>query len=309
MSMNIRFVNAPVANLWSDPEALTDIDKRFIEKKLTVEEWFSQLPIQHRSTFGRVESQLLYGEPVVVEEDLGDWLKVCAVGQFTVKSNYGYPGWIPAFQLTHEPVYHYKYKEGPLVYVTSKLSILKTNSNAIELSFMTKLPYIEKFEDEVAVLLPNGEKGTLRSEDIRIKNINDWDEDIDLNAVANQFIKVPFVGGGTSSYGYDCSGLVCRLLELKGIMIPRDVNEQIKYGKRIEKDMIQPFDLLFFCTNPKNSQQITHVGVYLGDDKFISARRTGLPIKLNDINDSFYSQTFWGAIRYDGAEDLNVYKV
>lgn len=99
-----------------------------------------------------------------------------------------------------------------------------------------------------------------------------------------------YLYGGTSKNGIDCSALIQQLYKEKfNIKLPRTTNTQVKLGKQIEEkiEVWKPGDLLFFKVN----HQTNHVGVYIGDKKFIHAGRT-TGVTISKYN-NYWSKKFW----------------
>lgn len=88
-------------------------------------------------------------------------------------------------------------------------------------------------------------------------------------------------GGNTPESGMDCSGFIRYVFKKSmGITLPRTVAEMARVGKRISLSEIQPGDLIFFNTLRTNS----HIGMYIGNNKFIQSPRTGEQIQVSDLN-------------------------
>jgi hypothetical protein len=101
-------------------------------------------------------------------------------------------------------------------------------------------------------------------------------------SVAKQLMGVPYLWGGTSSKAVDCSGMTKTAYFSQGIILARDASQQARYGEHPDfNDLpgLVPGDLLFFG---RSAQRITHVGLYLGNDKYINAA-AGL-VRINNIN-------------------------
>ena len=106
-----------------------------------------------------------------------------------------------------------------------------------------------------------------------------------------------YVWGGTTPEGFDCSGYVQYLYKKHHINLPRTAWEQSKKGQQIERDELQKGDLLFFLTDKKRGIPITHVGIYLGNGKFIHAASKKKGIIISPLTHGSYAETFVSARR------------
>ena len=90
----------------------------------------------------------------------------------------------------------------------------------------------------------------------------------EMIAHARRFLGLPYTWGGTSSFGYDCSGFMQMLCRRRGVMLPRDADPQARGTacEPVEKEDLQPGDLLYFGS----AKRITHTGMYIGDGEFIN---------------------------------------
>jgi cell wall-associated NlpC family hydrolase len=97
--------------------------------------------------------------------------------------------------------------------------------------------------------------------------------------LAEQYIGTPYVWGGESPGGFDCSGLLQFVWGKMGVQIPRTTFDQINAGRKVAKKNLQPGDAIFFGTrdNPH------HVGMYIGNGKFIEAPFTGARVRISNI--------------------------
>lgn len=118
----------------------------------------------------------------------------------------------------------------------------------------------------------------------------------DLISTAMGFLGVPYRRGGTDSLtGFDCSGFVVALYkESLGLVLPRTAAEQANSTQSIDVADLQPGDLVFFNTMRRT---FSHVGVYVGDGKFIHAPRTGAQVRVEDMGISYWQTRFNGARR------------
>ncbi len=114
---------------------------------------------------------------------------------------------------------------------------------------------------------------------------------------AKRFLGLPYTWGGTSSYGYDCSGFSQMLGRRRGVNMPRDAQPQADWSGLIAVDRkdLQPGDLLYFGGSEK---KITHTGIYMGDGKFINATTHVTPmVRIDDLNDAYWSKLLVAARR------------
>lgn len=109
----------------------------------------------------------------------------------------------------------------------------------------------------------------------------------DIVNYAKQFIGAPYVYGGESASGFDCSGLVQTVFQHFNISLPRTAAEQAQVGRVISKSDLQPGDLVFFNTT---GAAFSHVGIYVGNGQFTSAT-TSKGVRICDVNSPYY----WGA--------------
>ena len=113
---------------------------------------------------------------------------------------------------------------------------------------------------------------------------------------AERFVGIPYQwGGDTVVDGMDCSGFTRAVYNLCGISIPRTSREQYKVGNAISKADLRDGDLVFFGNSESS---INHVGIYIGNGKFVHAPRRGEEIRTAGIEESYFERRFVGARRY-----------
>ena len=106
--------------------------------------------------------------------------------------------------------------------------------------------------------------------------------------------------GGSEKTGFDCSGLVKNLFSKFNIELPRTSREQFKQGEIIDRDKLAPGDLVFFSSGGSHP---THVGVYIGNDKFLHAARKARKVIVSDLNKIWYAMRYLGARRVPDLEE------
>jgi cell wall-associated NlpC family hydrolase len=127
------------------------------------------------------------------------------------------------------------------------------------------------------------------------------DKASELVVTAMGFLGVPYKRGGNSfDHGLDCSGFVRLIYEQTvGMVLPRRSAEQAAATTPIEKSELQPGDLVFFNTLKST---FSHVGIYVGDHKFIHSPRSGAVIRVEDMRVAYWQQRFDGARRVDASK-------
>ncbi|MEO7242590.1 MAG: C40 family peptidase [Variovorax sp.] len=130
------------------------------------------------------------------------------------------------------------------------------------------------------------------------------DRAADLVGNALEAIGVPYRSGGSSAEsGFDCSGFVRAMFdETVGLMLPRRAEEQAAATTKIDRGELKPGDLVFFNTMRR---AFSHVGIYLGDNKFIHAPRSGGRVRVEDMSIAYWQRRFNGARRVEaGAHEV-----
>ena len=118
----------------------------------------------------------------------------------------------------------------------------------------------------------------------------------DLVVNAMGFLGVPYKRGGSSAEtGFDCSGFVRAIYQQTvGLVLPRRADQQAASTQVIDKKELQPGDLVFFNTMRRT---FSHVGIYVGDGKFIHSPRSGSEVRVEDMRQSYWQRRFDGARR------------
>jgi len=106
-----------------------------------------------------------------------------------------------------------------------------------------------------------------------------------------------YVWGGTTPQGFDCSGYVQYLYKKHNVNLPRTAYAQSKRGEAVDINNLRKGDLLFFLTDKKRGIPVTHVGIYLGNGKFIHAASKKKGIIISPVHSGYYANKFVSAKR------------
>lgn len=119
----------------------------------------------------------------------------------------------------------------------------------------------------------------------------------ELVSTARRFLGVPYRWGGESARnGFDCSGLTMVVYRLNGLNLPRNSAWQFDHGRPVGKKDLKRGDLVFFATN--GGRRVSHVGMYIGEDRFIHAPRAGRNVSIARLSNSYFRKRFLGGRTY-----------
>jgi gamma-D-glutamyl-L-lysine dipeptidyl-peptidase len=293
-------VAVSVATLWTSPTAPRSIDTAAIGSPADPTAWLSGLSTAgRRGLNGRVESQVLLGQQVVVLERRGDWAKVAVPGQPSPKATEGYPGWIPAGQLVESAGTEAASETVVKRRTAWAYADAARTDRVVKLSYGTRLPVLERSGRSVSVTGPDGRTLWLPTARVTVVAPGAPSRRPTRAAVvaeARRFLGLPYLWGGTSGFGFDCSGLTHAVYAQLGITIPRDATPQFAEGRGIRTlKGLRRGDLVFFRDA---SGALHHVGIYVGRGRMIHAPRTGQPVQYASITTGLWRREFAGGRRY-----------
>ncbi|WP_085994062.1 C40 family peptidase [Oceanobacillus senegalensis] len=294
--------NVQVATVWTNPQSAREMDRDGTENPTNMEKWVTELTDKEKVALcdeNRIQSQLLYGEPVLVTEIRDGFAHVIIPSQPSKKDGRGYPGWVPAKQLAQ--VNKVEWVKPLTAAVQTKHAWLETSEGEKEmmLSYLTMLPVEAVGDNRVEVQTPSGKK-YLPKDAVHVFSTEEGVDPGDGEAVvkaAEGHLGLSYFWGGMSAFGYDCSGLSYAAHKANGYRIPRDAGDQAKAGKPIPLDAIRPGDLLFFAYE-KGKGRIHHVGISTGDGKMIHAPQTGKGVEIISLKGTKYEDELCVARRY-----------
>ena len=188
---------------------------------------------------GRIETQALFGEPVRILAQRGSWTQVAVTDQPTPKDRLGYPGWVPTRQLTASPTFGGGCPRRIARSATSTRVAARRRPPSSSSASERACPRSGTSGSEVEVATPTGAIGGCRLGRSRLR-VGRRDPDSDrrqqLVATARLFLGVRYLWGGTSAFGFDCSGLVNLIYRVNGIVIPRDADAQALAGRPVARE-------------------------------------------------------------------------
>ncbi|HGY56067.1 MAG TPA: hypothetical protein ENK44_10210 [Caldithrix abyssi] len=229
--------------------------------------------------------QAIMGDVVRLLKKDKDW--------YLVQTSYGYLGWMTRYSLVRvDRSGKQEWENSPRVRVTVLETFIyqKRDKNAFPVSdavMNMTLRLIKKEANWTAVLLPDGRKGFIPSADVGQLTADIKPTRASIVRLAKRMTGIPYLWGGNSTKGNDCSGFTHTIYLAHGINLPRDARQQALVGEKItplpDFSNVLPGDLLFFGSG----ERITHVGISLGGYDFIHQDRDVNISSFNEQADNY----------------------
>lgn len=263
--ISTQIVVVPVANMYSGPSDQTD-----------------------------VVSQAIYGSNVTLLTARGEWCRIQTADH--------YKGWVPSRHLRLVQSGAGYATAGTVVQVVSLFANVYREPDVTKHKPVLTIPFESRLEvipDDASDKKKTAAKGShegwlqVRLPDRRSEWIQSSDVVTDPKPLsipdsielAKRFLGIPYLWGGTSSFGFDCSGFTQMLLRARGFNMPRDADKQAEWTGvvAVDRKNLEPGDLLFFGASPR---KIDHTGMYIGDGQFIQDTTNGHPVvQISRIDD------------------------
>jgi gamma-D-glutamyl-L-lysine dipeptidyl-peptidase len=294
-------INVPLAIFWSVPGE-QEYQKISLSAATHPMSWSESLDVQQRLWLvEKINTMAIFGERVVILDKKNSWIQVAAVAQRTKDNKWGQAGWVPSIQISYNSTYLQEQHYLPEAVVSIPKATLFRDTTCwthpiSELSFQVRLPILLECEYIFKVRLPDGSIGYLSRLETK-KAIDLFFSRECIIAEARQFLGLKYLWGGTSCYGYDCSGYTFRLYQSQGISLYRNSKQQAQEGIPIEEENLLPGDLLFFASEGGKGN-IHHVGMCVGNGMMIHAPQSKSAIKESRFDVGHYHEEYWGARRY-----------
>lgn len=261
------------AGIWTSPDAVRELDRPALENPARVRDWAAaQGPAQRRELWGRLDTQVLLGEQVIVQEMVDGWARVVAPAQPSRKDPRGYPGWLPVSQLDTPAT-----ETGTSVVVTAPTTaIYGSPSSAVtvaDVSFATILPLVRAVPGWVEVNLPGAQTGWLVQGDVEtVAAQPSLPTAEQLVTAGRQFLGLMYLAGGTHGLSLDCSALTHLIYRRYGVTVPRDAADKADIGEEVEIGDLQPGDLMFFAK--PDTGFVYHCGICTGAPSMLHVSQT-----------------------------------
>lgn len=270
-------VSVGVATLWAAPDRVRAVDEPAVWVPARPRDWVEAMSPEDRADLrGRALTQLLLGEKVVIRQLNGDWAQVVALGQPSSLDQQGYPGWVPADQLSpvdgfhaagvrvaarHRDVGEIEDRSGVWHVVTATATALRDDPDAAlavpGVTFGTRLLAVgAPFDGWLPVAVPGRfEPAWAIEDDVAAIPLAPPADHAEVLPWADRLRDVPHVWGGGSAFGVDAGGLVHLVWRRFGVTLPRDAHDLAHVVTPLTPGEERPGDLYFFGQGDK----INHV--------------------------------------------------
>lgn len=250
-------------------------------------------------------TQALMGTVVDILDESGYWLKISSPEPYTAwtvkmgvaeKTDREIDEWLGSRRYIFTADYGHVY-ESPSESGERVTDLVSGDIMRAKLSKKGKAVSEKGF---AVVILPSGKEGYVRKN--ALEDFSSWAEKAsatpeNIISTAKKFLGTPYFWGGTSIKGVDCSGLVRATFFLNGSLLPRNASQQALSGDPVDVsgvsegrlDSLEKGDLLFFGN--KRSGKISHVGIYIGEGKFIHSSQYVRISSLRKEDEDYYSGT------------------
>jgi len=223
-------------------------------------------------------TQVLLGSRLKILKSSGEW--------YLVQCEDDYIGWMDndgVYLMDHEKFDEWNKTKKIIVTIPFTFSYSEGNVYSTPVSDVVQgnlLKFISRKEDFIKVEFPDERIAFILND--QVQDYEEWLDERNqsydaINFTAHMMMGIPYVWGGTSIKGLDCSGFTKRVFQLNGVQLPRDASQQVHIGELVDTkngfDNLMPGDLLFFGSidHITGKEKISHVAIYLGNLEFIHA--------------------------------------
>ncbi len=269
------WVAVSVASGWRSPQSVRAVDAPALEYPARIRDWLARMSAADKvGLIDRLDTQILLGDQVQVLEIKSGWARVVVPDQATPLDARGYPVWVPVRQLSAVPAP----ESSQLLTITSPTAILTAGAQRLEVSYGTTLPILAQDAASYTVGLPGAQVMSVAAS--AASPLPAFTTGAAIATAARTFRSLPYLWGGTSGFGFDCSGLVHLLFKSNGVAVPRDADPQSKVGVAVARTNLQPGDLVFFSSGGV----AYHVAIYSGAGRVIDSPSPGYGVEEVPLN-------------------------
>lgn len=294
--------NVPVATVWTEPGKVREVDAFGAGEKTDINKWIKAMSAEESMdlvTSNRVQTQLLYGEPVIIDEVVDGWAKIAAIWQPSKKDERGYPGWVPLVQLKEVEMLD---ELGYARVVSDKAQLWTEDFKPFAVAPFNAMLPVKELGEFVRVQAPDGDALVMAGQVELAPEFDQVDKrsGFEVAHLAAKFLELPYFWGGMSSYGFDCSGFSYNMLKANGVIIPRDAVDQAAAGVEIDKeneDAWQVGDLLFFAYE-EGQGRLHHVGIYYGNGLMIHSPTPGKAVEIIELAGTVHEKELCAVRRF-----------
>jgi gamma-D-glutamyl-L-lysine dipeptidyl-peptidase len=274
-----------VSTVWTSPEAPRACDAPAVADTPRLSAWVSGMTKEQRKDLrGRTLTQVLFGDVVQVEEVADGWARIVAIEQAAPPLDpRGYPGWLPAAHIV--PDDRGEQSAGGQYVVDAMFSTLREKPEdapgAVDIVLGTHLTVLGQAQGRYAPVAAAGRPAPLWADLADLAPAAARPAAArDLLPVALRLQGVPYIWGGVSPYGIDCSGLVYLAHRRLNVVVPRDADDQANASRPVEPGEQAPGHLCFFRDG---NAPVDHVGLLHGPGQLLHASGSAGQVRQEPI--------------------------